>query len=136
MGRIKPIQIINEPELGELRSLHSDLRYFHADRERTRINSQLTLQWRPTDTLTSTVDYTYAKQDIYENRSELSAWMDTYKSDIAFDDASVYTPTLYWEERREQNPRDIGLALQQQNQVNKLESLGLNLVWQPSDQFE
>jgi len=135
-GSGEPIQIINEPELGELRSLPTDLRYFHSDRERTRINSQLTLQWRPTDNLTGTVDYTYAKQDIYENRSELSAWMDTYKSDIVFDDGSVHTPDLYWEERREQNPRDVGLALQQQNQVNKLESLGLNLVWQPNDQFE
>ncbi|WKD50649.1 TonB-dependent receptor [Microbulbifer spongiae] len=132
----EPIHILNEPELGELRSLPIDLRYIHSDRERTRINGQLTLQWRPIDTLTGTVDYTYARQDIYENRSELSAWMDTYKSDIAFDRGPVYTPALYWEERREQNPRDIGLALQQQNQVNTLKSLGLNLLWQPGDEFE
>ncbi|MBN8430981.1 TonB-dependent receptor [Microbulbifer salipaludis] len=135
-GSGDPINIENAPAVGDLRSLHTDLRYIHSDRERTRVNSQLTLQWRPADNLTGTVDYTYAKQDIYENRAELSAWMDTYKSDLVFDDAVVSTPVLYWEERREQNPRDVGLALQQQNQQNKLESVGLNLEWQPNEQLD
>lgn len=132
-GSGAPINIINAPAIGELRSLHSDLRYTHSDRERTRTNAQLTLQFRPIDTLTGTVDYTYAQQELYENRAELSAWMDTYKSDLQFDDQVVHTPVLYWEERREQNPRDVGLALQQQNQVNELESTGFNLKWAASD---
>ncbi len=128
-----PVNITNAPELGALRSMHTDLRYTHADRERTRLNSQLTLQWRPMDNLTGTIDYTYAEQEIYENRSELSAWMDTYKSDLRFDDNLVHTPTLYWEERREQKPRDVGLALQQQNQKNQLESVGINLAWDATE---
>ncbi len=130
-----PLNIINEPQQGELRSLFTDLRYTHSDRERTRTNSQLTLQWRPSDNITGTVDYTYAKQDIYENRSELSAWMDSYKSDIAFDNSTPHTPVLYWEERRELNPRDIGLALQQQNQVNELKSIGFNVEWLVNDKL-
>ena len=132
-GSGAPINLINPPAIDGLYGMPSDLRYTHSDRERTRTNAQLTLQWKPASNITGTVDYTYAEQELYENRSELSVWMDTYKSDLAFDNGVAQTPVLYWEERREQNPRDVGLALQQQNQVNELESLGFNLEWEVND---
>ncbi len=132
-GSGAPINLTNAPPTDGLYGMPTDLRYTHSDRERTRTNAQLTLQLKPTDNLTATVDYTYAEQELYENRSELSIWMDTYKSDLAFDNGAARTPVLYWEERREQNPRDVGLALQQQNQINELESLGFNVEWKVNE---
>ncbi|NQD36430.1 TonB-dependent receptor [Permianibacter sp. IMCC34836] len=134
-GSGAPINIFNPPADGSLYGMPTDLRYTHSDRERTRTNAQLTLQWKPKDNLTGTLDYTYAKQELYENRSELSIWMDSYKSDLAFDNGTAQTPVLYWEERvgRGLNPRDVGLALQQQNQVNELNSLGFNLKWEVNE---
>jgi TonB-dependent receptor len=130
-----PVILSNAPATGQLFSLPSDLRYFVQDNERERTNAQVTLQYRPTDSLTATLDYTYSKQDIQANRAEQSIWMDTYKSAITFDDNEVKTPISYSEERRDQAPRDLGLALQELNQINENKSLGLNLQYYVSDQF-
>ncbi|WP_441002220.1 TonB-dependent receptor [Pseudocolwellia agarivorans] len=130
-----PVELTNAPTEGQLFSLPSDLRYFVQDNERERTNAQVTLQYRPVDNLTATLDYTYSKQDIHANRAEQSIWMDNYKSAITFDDNIVATPLNYNEERREQAPRDLGLAQQELNQVNENKSIGLNLVYEVNDQF-
>jgi TonB-dependent receptor len=130
-----PVSLNNAPAAGQLFSLPSDLRYFVQDNERERTNAQVTLQYRPVDKLTATLDYTYSKQDIHANRAEQSIWMDTYKSALTFDDNTVKTPIGYSEERRDQNPRDLGLAQQELNQINENKSIGLNLLYEVNDQF-
>jgi len=129
------ITLDNAPELGQLYSMPSDLRYYIADRERERTNAQLTLQFRPADNLTATLDYTYSKQDLFEARAEQSIWMDTYKSHLGFDGNTVATPTDYNEDRGDLPPRDLGLALQELNQVNENKSIGFNVQYEASDQF-
>jgi TonB-dependent receptor len=129
------IKIENAPAIGQFYSLPSDLRYTVADRERTRTNAQLTFQYSPTDTLVATLDYTYAQQDLFEARAEQSIWMDNYKAHLIFDDNAVKTPIYYREERRDLATRDLGLALQEQNQVNKNDSIGLNIDYQFNDQL-
>ena len=127
-------QIQNEPEIGEIVGNPSDLRYFHADRERERTNAQLTLQFAPTDNIIATLDYVTAEQEIYENRSELSVWFQDFtRTDLVFDDGASPTPVLFWEQSGSALPRDVSLALQQQNIVNELDSVGLNVEWQVTD---
>ncbi|WOH37268.1 TonB-dependent receptor [Thalassotalea fonticola] len=130
-----PAVLVNGPAMDQLYSMPSDLRYSIADRERTRTNAQLTLQYRPMDNLTATLDYTYSEQELFEARAEQSIWMDTYKSALAFDDNTVKTPIGYLEERRDQAPRDIGLAVQELNQLNENDSIGLNLSYDVNDYF-
>jgi TonB-dependent receptor len=130
-----PAVLTSPPAAGQLFALPSDLRYFVQDNERERTNAQVTLQYRPVDNLTATLDYTYSKQDIHANRAEQSIWMDTYKSSLAFDDNTVKTPIEYLEDRREQAPRDLGLAQQELNQINENKSIGLNLVYDVNDKL-
>jgi len=130
-----PAVLTNAPAVGQLYSMPSDLRYSLADRERTRTNAQLTLQYRPVENLTATLDYTYAEQDLFEARAEQSIWMDNYKSALSFDDGTVATPISYNEERRDLSPRDLGLALQELNQKNENDSIGLNLDYNVNDNF-
>ena len=130
-----PVVLTNAPTEGQIFSLPSDLRYFVQDNERERTNAQVTLQYRPVENLTATLDYTYSKQDIHANRAEQSIWMDTYNSSATFDDETATTPINYNQERREQAPRDLGLAQQELNQVNENKSIGLNLVYEVNDQF-
>jgi len=130
-----PAVLVNGPAIDQLYSMPSDLRYSIADRERTRTNAQFTFQYRPTENLTATLDYTYSEQELFEARAEQSIWMDTYKSALAFDDNTVKTPIGYLEDRREQAPRDLGLALQELNQVNENDSIGLNLSYDVNDYF-
>lgn len=129
------IQLSNAPTNGQLYSMPSDLRYFITDQERERTNAQLTLQFRPVEALTATLDYTYSKQDTFQARAEQSIWMDTYKSSLGFDDELVATPVDYNEDRGDQPPRDLGLAQQELNQVNENDSIGLNLSYEVSDYF-
>jgi len=129
------IQLTNAPAVGQLYSMPSDLRYTIADRERSRTNAQLTLQFSPSETLTATLDYTYAEQELFEARAEQSIWMDNYKSHLTFDDNPVKTPIRYREERRDQMPRDLGLAMQELNQVNENDSIGLNIEYEFNDRL-
>ncbi len=129
------IQLSNAPAIGQLYSMPSDLRYFITDQERERTNAQLTLQFRPVDALTATLDYTYSKQDTFQARAEQSIWMDTFKSNLGFDDEITTTPVDYNEDRGAQPPRDLGLAQQELNQVNENDSIGLNLSYDVNDYF-
>jgi TonB-dependent receptor len=120
----------NAPAQGQLFAIPTDLRYTIADRERTRTNAQLTVQIAPSDDLTATLDYTYSKQDFFEARAEQSIWMDDrYFAELTFDDNTVKTPVLIRQERRDLNPRDLGLAQQELNQVNENHSIGFNVEY-------
>ncbi len=48
--------------------------YSFNDVERKRTNGQVTLQWAPTDVLTTTADYTYSELDMEQQRQEASSW--------------------------------------------------------------
>ncbi|WP_435275902.1 TonB-dependent receptor [Psychrobium sp. nBUS_13] len=127
------IVLTNAPQIGQIYSMPSDLRYYVADRERERTNAQLTFQYRPSEKLTTTLDYTYSKQDLFEARAEQSIWMDTFKSNLGFDNNTVATPVDYNEDRGDQAPRDLGLALQQLNQVTENKSIGFNVMYEAND---
>ena len=42
--------------------------------ERQRTNGQLTLQYKPLDNITTTLDYTYSENKIQQQRNEMSVW--------------------------------------------------------------
>lgn len=130
------VVINNEPAEGQLFAIPSDLRYFVSDRERERTNAQVTAQFAPNENLVATLDYTYSKQDLFEARAEQSIWMDDrYFAELTFDNGPVATPVQISQERRDLLPRDLGLALQELNQVNENKSIGINLAFQASDRL-
>ena len=129
-----PVVLNNAPAPGQLFAIPSDLRYFVADRERERTNAQLTLQFAATDDLVATLDYTYSKQDLFEARAEQSIWMDDrYFAELTFDNEAVKTPIGIRQERRDLLPRDLGLAVQELNQVNENKSIGFNVEYTVND---
>lgn len=131
------IVLNNEPDMGQLYAIPSDLRYSMADRERTRTNAQLTFQYAPNEDLVATLDYTYSKQDLFEARAEQSIWMDDgYFSELTFDDKAVTTPVLIEQQRRDLLPRDLGLAMQELNQINENKSIGFNLEYNVNDNLK
>ncbi|GBL05928.1 TonB-dependent receptor [Glaciecola sp. KUL10] len=129
------VVVNNAPALGALFAIPSDLRYAQSDHERTRTNAQLTVQFAPSDDLEATLDYTYSKQDIFQARAEQSIWMDdSYFTELTFDDnPNVAAPVLIQQERRDLLPRDLGLAVQEQNQINENKSIGFNVKYIASD---
>ena len=48
--------------------------YGWADITRTRTNGQAVLQWKPSDRLTSTIDYTYSKLELLKDANSVGIW--------------------------------------------------------------
>lgn len=132
-GDIAGVTTTNAPAVGETYALPSNLIYYIGDRQRDRTNAQLTFQFSPSDTVTATLDYTYSKLEREEARNELSIWFDSYQNAFTFDNGVSRTPVIYNEDRRELDPRDIGLGAINENSETNNKSVGFNIEWQASD---
>lgn len=126
---------VNAPAVGQLYSRPNDIRYTFSDQERERTNAQLTLQYRPIEDLTATVDYTFAENSRTERRGEVTTWVQngsnlTY---VEFDDSTIATPKFIRESY--DGTRDVGFAQQYRAQDDTLESVGVNLDWAVNDQL-
>lgn len=134
---VDDVRIINEPAVGQQTNLTPGIRYYHEDRERTRDNAQVTLQFRPTDKLTATADYTWAEQEVLINGSELSFWFGggTFPAtDVQFDGRSdVASPVYFWAENPTGVVRDLGITQNGGGFNNELKSTGLNIEFLATD---
>ncbi len=126
--------IENAPDAGQLYARPNDIRYSFSDSQRERTNAQLTLQYRPVENLTATVDYTYAENNIQERRGEATIWFANGNSvdRLVFDNSPVATPLLISEVV---SGKDHGFEQQYREQTNTLESAGINLEWQVNESF-
>ncbi|WP_019601038.1 TonB-dependent receptor [Teredinibacter turnerae] len=129
--------INNEPEDGQLFARPNDFRWAYSDKERERTNAQLTLQWAPTDSIETTLDYVYAENHLWEHRGEWSQWLANGNSitRVDFDDSAVATPILIQETHSPSN-KDVGYEQQLREQTNKLDSVGFNIEWQANDSLK
>ena len=127
--------ITNAPAPGALYAIPNDIRYHFSDRERERTNAQLTLQFAPVNGLTLTADYTYADNELIEDRGDQTMWMNANRFDlIEFDTGdAVATPLVLRED--EGTAKDFGFEQQHREQTNELNSIGFNANWQITDHF-
>ncbi|RYZ32934.1 MAG: TonB-dependent receptor, partial [Sphingobacteriales bacterium] len=125
----------NAPAVGQLYSRPNDVRYTFSDRERERTNAQLTLQYRPIENLTATLDYTFAQNDQTEHRGEVTTWVQNggNLTNVEFDNSAIKTPKFITEQYS--SAKDIGFSQQYRSQEDTLESTGLNLDWAVNDQL-
>lgn len=128
-----PTQFTNAPAIGQAHALPSNIAYQLWDRQRERTNSQLTLQFRPANNITATLDYTYSNLELTQQGTELSIWMSEYKSDITFTDGLNPSPLIYREEKRLDAPRDIAVKQRLQASETEDKSIGLNVEWEVND---
>ncbi len=133
----RPARVVDAPAIGQQTNTTPGIRYIHGDYERTRDNAQLTLQYRPIESMTATLDYIQANQEAFVNRAETSFWFGGGSfpiTDVQFhNNSKVATPKYLWMEEGTGNERDIAYTQNQGNVQNNLESLGLNLEWKVSD---
>lgn len=126
--------ITNPPSAGQLVSLPNDIRYHFEEIQRERTNAQLTLQFRPMDTLTLTGDYTYAENDLQQQRGDQTLWFNQAFNEIDFDGSPIVAaPLRLYEDIT--NVKDHGFEQQSRHIVNTLNSVGFNADWQATDQL-
>lgn len=127
-------EIRNAPANGQLYNMPTDLRYEVTDNVRERINSQLTVQFRPVDALTATLDYTYSELDIVSDRAQQSVWFNTSAvAELEFDNNAVRTPVIYREEYS--GFKDTSFEQSIVDSATQNNSVGFNLEYQVSDNF-
>jgi len=126
--------ITNAPAPGQLVARPLDSRLTFADRERERTNGLLTLQYAPSDSVTLTADYLYARNELFERRGESTGFFSNNSTitDVIFDDSLVATPLLISETTA---VRDHAFQNNVAAQVNEIESLGFNIDWQANDRL-
>ncbi|HSC69596.1 MAG TPA: TonB-dependent receptor, partial [Cellvibrio sp.] len=124
----------NAPDVGQLYALPTDLRYEVQDNKRERTNAQAVVQFKPTEQLTATLDYTYSELDRISERAQQSVWFNVNAiSELTFDDGEVATPVLYRESYT--GFKDVSFAAGQTDSLTQNNSFGFNLAFEANDQL-
>ena len=101
-----------------------------AENERKRLNGQLVLQFRPSDNLEATIDYTLSRYEVSEKRFQTGMFGDPVNhgvQSLTFDQNGTFTSYAF-----------SGAAdfLSYENELNiENDSIGLNLEWQVNDKL-
>jgi len=103
---------------------------------RQRTNGQIALQFAPTHTITTTLDYTYADNRNQSQRNEMMAWLGFPTGAYAFTNGPIAVPTIYTVYVPEGTVQDLGSASEQSDTRSELKSLGFNAQWQVSDNLD
>ena len=123
-------QVTNAPGATDLYSLPQNLNYNFNGVKRQRTNAQLTLQYKPVDSLVTTLDYTYSENKIQTKRNDISAWFNFGPSASSWTKGSPTSPTS-WTEFVSGSDIAMGAADFATKTQNK--SLGFNAVWKATN---
>ena len=130
-GTVTPTTVLNNvpTDPNVLVSVPDDSRYHFSEASRERINGQATLQFRPTDSLTFTVDGLYAQLRESERRSTQSNWFNRPFDEVTFDDASNGIATTQYLHEVINGVKDAAFEQAYRAQKNRLYDIGGNVAW-------
>jgi TonB-dependent receptor len=121
----------NRYEESDIFSIPQNTSYRFEEQQRKRTNAQLTLQYRPMDNLTATVDYTYVNKENDTQNNIISAWY-TYGNTVnVWSDGPNVSPLIFGEIHA--NPADLAIGASDFSVKDGSKSLGLNLVYEATD---
>ncbi|NQZ83676.1 MAG: TonB-dependent receptor [Colwellia sp.] len=103
-------------------------KYDVGDIERERTNGLVVLQYKPIETLTATLDYTYAKNETVSNRNHFGVW---FTGGGAINSATINENGTVETIEENGGTYDFFTYLNKAESENK--SLGFNLEWQATD---
>lgn len=125
--------IVNRPGPNDIYSVPQVLRYDLNGNKSTRINGQAVFQYKPTDNLVTTLDYTYSEYKIQHRFNELSAWFNFGPSASTWTNGPIAAPLIYSEILT--SPADIAMAGGQDASKETLNSIGINTKWKVNDKL-
>jgi TonB-dependent receptor len=120
-------QITNRPGPTDVYQVPQNAGYDFTDIDRERINGQLVLQARPTDSLTATVDYTFSQNTVKGHTSSIGVWFNGFDTTSSWTDGPAAGPLFYSEHFGPGKDLAITGAISANRSINH--SLGGNLAW-------
>ena len=127
-------RITNRPSGDDIYSVPQNLGYGFSSIERKRTNGQLTFQWKPADSLTATLDYTYSENKVLTRRNELSVWFNFGPSTTTWTDGPNASPLIY-QELIPGAGSDLSMGGAEFATKNENNSAGFNLEWEVNDRL-
>ncbi len=123
-------RVQNRPPLDGIYARPQNTGYSVNGVQRQRTNGQLTLQWAPTDSVTTTLDYNYIENKVQQQRSELSVWFNYGPGDSSWTDGPISAPIVYSEDMENS---DLSMGGMQLATRTKGDMLGFNVEWEVND---
>ena len=120
--------VTNRPEGQDVYEIPQSASYELIDIDRERINGQAVLQFRPTETLTGTVDFTYSRNKVEVRNSSAGIWFNFGDTSSAWTDGPNAAPIFYTERFGPGKDLSYSSSLTANQTENK--SLGGNLTWE------
>ncbi|MCK8455206.1 MULTISPECIES: TonB-dependent receptor [Sphingomonas] len=120
--------ITNRPGPTDVYEIPQSANYNVVDIDRERINGQLVLQAKPTDTLTATLDFTYSSNKVEVRDSSVGIWFNFGDTRSAWTDGPSAGPIFYSENFAPGKDLSYSSSLSANKSENK--SLGGNLTWE------
>lgn len=125
-------QVTNRPGPNDIYSVPQNGNYQLTNFVRERINGQMTLQYRPVDSVTATLDYFYSQNAIDIQRSDLSVWFNHGNTTSAWGDGPIADILFYNESFAN---TDLSMGAAQIASVSENESVGFNVEWLATDRL-
>jgi TonB-dependent receptor len=120
--------VINRPGATEVYEIPQSAAYNLTDIERERINGQVVLQYRPIDSLTATLDFTYSRNRVEARDSSVGIWFNFGDTSTEWTDGPAAGPVFYTERFGPGKDLSYSGSLTANETVNK--SFGGNLKWE------
>jgi len=123
-------RIQNRPDATDIYARPQNTAYNVNGVQRQRTNAQATLQWKPADNVTTTLDYTYVENKVQQQRSELSVWFNYGPGDSTWTNGPIAAPIIYSEDVVN---GDVAMGGMKLATKNSMDSLGFNVDWEVND---
>jgi TonB-dependent receptor len=107
--------------------------YKFEEQQRTRTNAQLTLQYRPIDSLTATLDYTWVQKENDTQNNIISAWYTFGNTVNVWSDGPNVSPLIFGEIHDPTRPADLAIGASDFSVKDGSKSLGFNLEYEATD---
>jgi TonB-dependent receptor len=127
--------ITNRPGPNDIYQVPQNLNYGFTGVQRQRNNGQLTLQWAPTKSLTSTLDYTYSENKLQTKHNDLSAWFNFGPSKSSWTNGPIASPLVYTETIAAGNA-DIAMGGADYATKTQNKSIGFNTQWRATNDLK
>ncbi|MBR9726835.1 TonB-dependent receptor [Shewanella intestini] len=126
---------INRPGDDDVYSVPQTTIYRFEEVQRKRTNGQLVLQYEPIDSIRTTLDYTYMRNDIDTQHQDVSAWFNFVPTqESTWSDGPVSSPLVY-SETYPGGGADLSMAAGMSGTRDESGSIGFNIEWDASDRL-
>ncbi|MFX1682484.1 TonB-dependent receptor [Mitsuaria sp. CC2] len=127
-------RITNRPGPNDVYSLPQNVNYNMNAISRERTNGQVTFQFAPTKSLTTTLDYTASQNKVHTRRNDLSAWFSFGPSSSSWTSGPISAP-LNYTELIANGDADLSMGGADFATKNDNKSLGFNADWKVNNKL-